>query len=62
MQFRIHVVDGTLRSLYLDQVAASGCFKDVCGYCFKLTAALVKTFDWIIEVEGLNCALFDIGY
>jgi hypothetical protein len=62
MQFRIHVVDGTLGSLYLDQVAASGCFKEVLVSWYKLTTTLVELFDRLAKVEGLSCALFDVGY
>jgi hypothetical protein len=62
MQFRIHVVDGTLGSLYLNQVRASGLFKEARISLFKLTATLVKVFDTFGKVEGLSCALFDVGY
>jgi hypothetical protein len=61
MQFRIYVVDGTLGSLYLDQVRASGCFKEVLVSWYKLTATLVEMFDTFGEVERLSCALFDVG-
>jgi hypothetical protein len=59
--FWIHVVDGTLGSLYLDQAAASGTFKEafVCGH--KLTTTLVELFDRLAEVEGLGVPLFDVG-
>jgi hypothetical protein len=61
MQFRIYIVDGTLGSLYLDQVRASGLFKEVLVSWYKLPATLVELFDRLAEVEGLSCALFDVG-
>jgi hypothetical protein len=62
MQFRIHPVDGTLGSLYFDQRAASGGFKEALVSWYKLTASLIESFDRVLEVEWLSCALFDIGY
>jgi hypothetical protein len=61
MQFRIHVVDGTLGSLYLDQAAASGCFKEALVSWYKLTSSLVELFDRLAEVERNGFALFDVG-
>jgi hypothetical protein len=61
MQFRIHVVDGTLGSLYLDQVRASGTFKEARISLFKLTASLVELFDRLAEVERNCFTLLDVG-
>jgi hypothetical protein len=62
MQFRIYIVDGTLGSLYLDQVAASGLLEEALICWYKLTATLVEVLDTFGKVEGLSCALFDVGY
>jgi hypothetical protein len=61
MCIRIHPVDGTLGSLYLDQVAASGCFKEALVSWYKLTASLVELFDRLAKVEWLRVPLFDVG-